>query len=80
MAKGNLCPNCGEQTFHRGKGAMSCSSCGTIGWLSAPDSVGSGRGAKCRFCGRMMVKTVGTVSTVRVRYCYNCGATFLQGP
>ena len=76
MAKGNVCPNCGKQTFHSDKGAMTCSSCGVRGWLRAPDSMGAGSGTSCRFCHRRMTRVVAELdSGTAVKYCYNCGAT-----
>jgi ribosomal protein L37AE/L43A len=76
MAKGNVCPWCGKQTFHRGKGAMTCTSCGVRGWLDTPDSVGSGKGDTCKFCKRAMLRVVADLDTgTKVRHCYNCGAT-----
>jgi ribosomal protein L37AE/L43A len=78
MAKGNVCPNCGEQKFHRGEGAMRCTACGVRGWLTAPDSMGAGRGATCKFCHRAMMREVAELDTgTSVKYCYNCGATVI---
>ena len=76
MAKGQKCPNCGNQTFHHGEGAMKCSSCGARGWLTQPDSMGSGRGAQCKMCDSHKVKTVAELDNgTTVRFCYECGAT-----
>lgn len=69
-------PNCGKQTFHRDKGAMTCSSCGVRGWLNAPDPMGPGKGATCQFCHRAMMRVVADLdSGTHVKHCYNCGAT-----
>jgi len=55
---------------------MHCTSCGVYGWLDRPDSLGSGKGAKCMFCGYSKMRVVATLDTgTRVKHCYNCGAT-----
>lgn len=73
MAKGNMCPNCGNQTFATKKAVRVCSSCNVIGWFDKPGGTGGGKGAKCGSCGESTLHTIhGSAPTVRAcsnRYC-----------
>jgi ribosomal protein L37AE/L43A len=77
MGKGSRCPECGELTFHAGKGTHKCSSCGAIGWYREPQNPGSGKGAECKSCGANTTRKVGTKDQVSVWHCANCGVTHL---
>lgn len=79
MAKGEECPKCGEQKFHK-KGAFRvCSKCGTRGWFEKPGKPGSGSGKECGSCGKRRLRKLFTVGGVEVHHCYNptCRATFV---
>jgi hypothetical protein len=81
MAKGENCPSCGAQTWHRGdRGGRNCSSCGLRGWL--PDDSptgGGGKGNKCGHCENQTLVRVDSV-TPEVRFCTSCKAIAIQAP
>lgn len=78
MAKGQACPNCGEQTFHRIKGTRKCSTCGARGWLKQPTSAGSGKGQRCHHCGSSRFRRIARLASgTVVKHCYGCRATVL---
>lgn len=83
MAKGDVCPRCGKQTFHRDKGATpegarKCSQCGARGWLGHPDPM-LGRGRACKNCGQNLVRVVATTKAgTEVQFCYGCGAAAFE--
>jgi len=80
MPLGNKCPNCGRQTYHKDGPILRCSrhDCGAVGWISAPDPPGGGRGRKCERCEGSTVRVIATVNGVKARHCYACGSTFLM--
>lgn len=76
MAKGAVCPNCGEQTFQpvNDEGARGCRHCGARGWLGHPEPM-LGRGRKCLKCTQNLVRTVAALDNgTQVQFCYGCGA------
>lgn len=77
MAKGQLCPQCGEQTFQppgrqSSDWVRTCTSCGAKGWLSFDTDTPPGRGRTCGFCDEATLKTVASVGATRVDYCNGC--------
>ncbi len=78
MAKGQKCPNCGEQTFQKGErgGALACSSCGAQGWIgdAGPAPI-LGKGFKCHKCGAAKQKILSETKGVAVLYCFGCKST-----
>ena len=76
MAKGQACPNCGEQTFHEDGPIHVCSQCGAVGWLGAPGSPGGGRGRRCQHCGALRLRElVVWEDGTALSHCYDCSAT-----
>jgi hypothetical protein len=81
MAKGSSCPNCGEQTFHKDRGAGACSKCGADGWIGAPYPPGGGKGRTCGACGELMLRQIATrPSGDEVLHCYHCQSTVIVAP
>jgi uncharacterized Zn finger protein len=78
MAKGQACPNCGNQTFHEDGPLHECSECGAIGWLGAPGPPGGGSGRTCGHCGsRRLRELFRWEDGGSLLHCYNCSASVL---
>lgn len=80
MAKGNRCPSCGEDTFHKSKthpAVYECATCDAVGWWQTPGGPGGGSGARCKGCGGRTLHTVYSSPGRTVRFCSTCKATVL---
>jgi hypothetical protein len=80
MAKGNTCPHCGNQTFHKEKAVRVCSTptCKAVGWTVLPDSPGAGKGSVCRLCSNQTVRQIyERKSKFTITYCTTCNSVFL---
>lgn len=73
MAKGKICPACGDPKFKRNKSTYECTNrkCKAVGWLGFPKGVGSGKGSVCPRCGQKTRRTILTDPRLRikVRFC-----------
>ena len=80
MAKGDTCPSCGGQTFHKVQAYRQCSNCKTVGWNGEPMSAGGGKGAICKQCGESRVRRVyaNIKRKFRVMHCYGCKVTSIE--
>ncbi len=80
MAKGESCPNCGDNKFHSiTQGGRVCSKCKCRGWLPSKKDKptgGGGTGIKCGSCEQRTLVKVDDQSPA-LRYCTNCAAVAL---
>ena len=93
MARGNTCPSCGHDTFHRFEATTKrrgtakrayrkCSHCGVTGWFGSPTSVGSGGGKRCEKCGEDKLFEIYQGRKAQIEFCRNndCRALLIHLP
>lgn len=78
MAKGAICPHCGESTFHDSGSLSTCSSCYAVGWSWQKEvkGVGKGKGNKCPNFDNQTLHKVGEARSPKGRYVHvirRCG-------
>jgi len=81
MPKGENCPHCSAQTFHRvDGGGRFCTTCLTRGfWPEDNPSGGGGKGRKCGHCdGHSLVQV--DDQRPEMRYCRNCKVVVVLPP
>ncbi len=81
MAKGESCPNCGNNKFHmESQGGRVCSNCQCRGWLPSKEDKptgGGGKGMKCGHCTQSTLVKVDDKSP-SLRFCTSCRAVALM--
>jgi ribosomal protein L37AE/L43A len=77
MAKGQICPSCGNQTFHEDGPIYKCSTCDGIGWLRRPGSPGAGKGTECGYCGKSTLREIYSDHNLTIFTCTACKAIFI---
>lgn len=75
MAKGNTCPECGEQTFHKQGAIWQCGKCGAVGFVGKPtaEGRGSGKGDYCHNCEGSTLRALYEESFT-LKHCSSCDA------
>ena len=83
MAKGEECPHCSVQTFHKEGSFRRCSSCGAIGWSwqHGVTETGKGKGNKCPNCDNQTLHEIVKLSGGEaVRRCGTCDYSLIEPP
>lgn len=79
MAKGYMCPECGEARATYDRGAYHCGNkkCGAVWWTSfdKPSAGAKKKGFECHSCGKQTTHKIAQVSGADIWRCSTCGST-----